>query len=297
MIKVLFSSLLLLPILFSGPCLAGEECSQAKELYQQAARLSAPQAKLKTLQKVIRICPDHAPAWNDLGVVYERSGREKEAMEAYRRSIQADPGLPAPHAGLGDLAMARGDFATAKKSFARFLDLLEKEKVRGDPFGLAKHEADYRDKLSRAELKSQIQTASAQGVVDKGIIVRGLRRIGRNRPERIALQNILFDFNSAELKAGSLPQLREMVQALVSPELTADRFQVAGHTDAFGSQVYNQKLSKKRAWTVMDFLVREGIPAQRLEARGYGETKLIVWTGSKEEQAINRRVEFVNLGQ
>jgi|GEM_PF-3828058 len=297
MIKAFISSLTLLPLIFSSPCLAGEECPQAKDLYKQAAKLSAPQAKLETLKKVVELCPDHAPAWNDLGVVFERAGQEREAMEAYRRSIQADPGLAAPHAGLGDLALARGDFETARKSFARFLELLEKEKARGDPFGLAKHETGYRDKLARAELKSQIQTASTQGVVDKGIIVRGLRRIGRNRPERIALQNILFDFNSAELKAESLPQLREMAQALASPELAADRFEIAGHTDAFGPQAYNQKLSRKRAWTVMDFLAREGVPAERMEARGYGEDRLIVWTGSREEQAINRRVEFVNLGR
>lgn len=67
--------------------------------------------------------------------------------------------------------------------------------------------------------------------------------------------------------------------------------EVAGHTDAQGSAASNQALSQQRAEAVMAALVQRGVPAGRLNAKGYGETKPVDSSGP-ENNPRNRRIEF-----
>ncbi|HEX5710179.1 MAG TPA: OmpA family protein [Sulfuricurvum sp.] len=66
---------------------------------------------------------------------------------------------------------------------------------------------------------------------------------------------------------------------------------IVGHTDATGSDAYNQKLSEKRANAVKEILVKEGVDADRLMASGKGETSPIATNKTKEGRALNRRIE------
>jgi outer membrane protein OmpA-like peptidoglycan-associated protein len=105
---------------------------------------------------------------------------------------------------------------------------------------------------------------------------------------------ILFPFNSAELTPETQGQLSELGRALVSDDLMALRFELAGHTDILGSDLYNDGLSERRARAVADFLEsRFAIDPQRLEARGYGKRHLI--DPADPAGARNRRVEVVTL--
>jgi outer membrane protein OmpA-like peptidoglycan-associated protein len=71
------------------------------------------------------------------------------------------------------------------------------------------------------------------------------------------------------------------------------KFEVGGHTDADGADDYNLKLSQQRADAVKEQLIKLGIAAARLTAKGYGETKPIGDNNSLDGKANNRRVEFV----
>ena len=84
--------------------------------------------------------------------------------------------------------------------------------------------------------------------------------------------------------------LNEVVELLgKNPGLQAI---LEGHTDSVGTQTYNQKLSERRADSVMQYLLQKGIPADRLSSTGYGETKPRATNDTKEGRALNRRVEI-----
>lgn len=105
---------------------------------------------------------------------------------------------------------------------------------------------------------------------------------------------ILFPFNSAELTEDARRRLDELGRALASDELAGFRFELAGHTDAIGSDRYNAGLSARRAQAVAGYLAeRFGIDPQRLAAKGYGKRKLIEPTAPDSPR--NRRVEVVTL--
>lgn len=101
--------------------------------------------------------------------------------------------------------------------------------------------------------------------------------------------NISFDFDSAALRADQKPRLDAMCSAMQA--LDGESFRILGHTDASGSDSYNQRLSQLRAEEVKRYLVSEcGIPAALLEATGVGEEAPL--DPSDPRADINRRVEF-----
>lgn len=106
--------------------------------------------------------------------------------------------------------------------------------------------------------------------------------------------NILFDFARATLRPDSLPQLDELGRILLAPPLATRRVALLGHTDAVGDAAANLRLSRERAATVADYLVRAfGIAPQRFDVQGHGERRLK--TPQTPEADVNRRVEVVLL--
>jgi outer membrane protein OmpA-like peptidoglycan-associated protein len=81
---------------------------------------------------------------------------------------------------------------------------------------------------------------------------------------------------------------------VIFKEYPRANFTIEGHTDSVGSKATNQKLSERRANAVRDYLIANGIDANRLTAAGYGEDKPIASNATRAGRAENRRVE-VNL--
>ena len=108
--------------------------------------------------------------------------------------------------------------------------------------------------------------------------------------QTIILNNIFYDFDKATLRPESDPEL-EKVYAFLSqyPEL---KVELSGHTDARGSDKYNEKLSRKRAQAVVDFMTNKGISKNRIVAKGYGESKPIESNDTDEGRQVNRRTEL-----
>ncbi len=108
--------------------------------------------------------------------------------------------------------------------------------------------------------------------------------------------NINFDYNSAALTPKAEPQLNSLGKALTNSELTGSVFLLGGHTDAKGSDAYNQGLSERRAETVKRFLIANyNIPAANLVSAGYGKKGLK--NTNDPFAAENRRVEIVNMAE
>lgn len=113
------------------------------------------------------------------------------------------------------------------------------------------------------------------------------------KPKAIILKNIFFDSNSAKLKSSSQQELQQLKALLLAqPNMI---IQINGHTDADGDDNSNLILSENRALSVKDYLIKEGIDAKRLSAKGYGETQPIDSNDTAQGRANNRRTEFVIL--
>jgi len=108
--------------------------------------------------------------------------------------------------------------------------------------------------------------------------------------EIVVLKGVNFAFNSAELTPQSKGILNEWV-ARIKGDKTI-RVEVAGHTDSIGSDAYNQQLSQRRAKSVVDYFVSQGVSIDRLKAVGYGKTKPVASNKTEEGRAENRRVEL-----
>lgn len=105
---------------------------------------------------------------------------------------------------------------------------------------------------------------------------------------------IQFDYNSAEISKTSMSSVQELGKALSNASLKGSTFVVAGHTDAIGSEPYNQDLSERRADTIKRYLTEKyGINGSDLVTVGYGETKLK--DANAPMDPTNRRVQVVNM--
>jgi OOP family OmpA-OmpF porin len=107
----------------------------------------------------------------------------------------------------------------------------------------------------------------------------------------VVLPGVHFGFDRADLLAPA----KSTLDAEVIPELRADpslSVLIEGHTDAVGSDAYNQRLSERRAETVREYLMSQGVSASRIETRGYGESHPIADNESETGRASNRRVEI-----
>lgn len=87
----------------------------------------------------------------------------------------------------------------------------------------------------------------------------------------ILIENIFYDFDRATLRPESETSLNELVKMLDdNPNVSIE---LGAHTDYKGSDVYNQRLSERRAQSVVNYLIEAGIDPRRLQAKGYGESK------------------------
>jgi outer membrane protein OmpA-like peptidoglycan-associated protein len=115
--------------------------------------------------------------------------------------------------------------------------------------------------------------------------------IAQKRP-KIDLE-VNFDFNSDQIGSKATPQVTALGEALSSAELKGATFILAGHTDAKGSDTYNQGLSERRAEAIKRFLSEKyGIEAIDLVTVGYGKTHLKNPSGPFLSE--NRRVQVIN---
>jgi len=121
----------------------------------------------------------------------------------------------------------------------------------------------------------------------------GLKRVVVDRP--IVIENIYYDYDKWEIRPDAALELDKVAQLFIdNPGLS---FELGSHTDSRASDTYNLLLSDMRARSAVDYLIRKGVPAGRITARGYGESKLVNHCSddvecSEDEHQANRRTEF-----
>ena len=102
--------------------------------------------------------------------------------------------------------------------------------------------------------------------------------------------NLLFGFDKSAITDEMVPVLEQA--KMILEEDPGTTFVVSGHTDSTGTEDYNQGLSERRAASVKNWLVSNGLSASRLQTVGYGETRSKYDNATKEGRKLNRRVEL-----
>jgi outer membrane protein OmpA-like peptidoglycan-associated protein len=198
-----------------------------------------------------------------------RHEAEQEAAEAARRAAEAEERAHAAEKERIAAEHAKLDAERAKSEAERGRVTAENQAS----------EARLERENARAELREAMARITAVRESARGLIV--------------SLPNILFETDQARLK----PEGREALAKISGVLMIAEGYtlSVEGHTDAVGSNEYNLDLSEKRATSVRDYLVSQGLSPANISVRGFGETQPIAANETAAGRQENRRVEIVVL--
>jgi outer membrane protein OmpA-like peptidoglycan-associated protein len=123
--------------------------------------------------------------------------------------------------------------------------------------------------------------------------------VGSDLAKTFDIKIIYFDLNKSLIRTDAAIDLAKIVEVLnQNPGMKID---VRSHTDSRQTNDYNQKLSDRRAKATIDWMVKNGISAERITGKGYGESQLLNQCAdgvncSEEEHQLNRRSEFIIIG-
>jgi OmpA-OmpF porin, OOP family len=117
------------------------------------------------------------------------------------------------------------------------------------------------------------------------------RVAARPRTKVDALSGTHFAYDKDTLTPQGRAKVRNLAATL--NQHGKRRIEVNGYTDAMGTEEHNQRLSERRAYTVMQALVEDGVAAGRVRVHGYGEANPVASNATAEGRAQNRRVEII----
>lgn len=235
--------------------LAEERRSHQDEL----ARLESSLTKTTDEAEHARLLAEKKEMEADMEREAKREAQER-AAEAFARAQRAEENAR---------QAAEATLEAEKKRLAA-----EEEKSRAEEEAF---EAQQQREQAREELRTALQSIADVRQSAQGLIV--------------SLPDVLFDFNEATLRS----QGRETLAKIAGALLVTDGYElrIEGYTDSVGSETYNLELSRRRAESVRDYLVTQGVDDERLAAVGFGESRPVASNDSPEGRQQNRRVEIV----
>jgi outer membrane protein OmpA-like peptidoglycan-associated protein len=219
-----------------------------------------------------------------------RAEGERAAAEEARR-LQAEQERQSAEAARLVAERAKADADAAAARFAQDQQAAEAarlaaEKARADAEAQARQaqaNAEAADR-ERAELREKMRQQLNQ-VLETRETARGLI---------VNISDVLFDVDKATLKPGAREKLARVAGILqAQPGINIS---VEGHADSTGPTDYNQRLSERRAASVRDYLVNQGIQPGTVATAGYGETRPVATNDTAAGRQQNRRVELVVSG-
>ena len=268
------------------------DCDKARQIYDRAVAVSDYNVKAKLYQKAVDLCPDYANAHNNLADAFEHLARYDEAIAEYRQAIRLNPDLAVSCFGLGDTYLRIGLFKKAEKAYEQGLMLKPTDHLAKVGLSIARRGvlcAQEKELITYITILNNLKDYTVKTMGPGGV---------RQRISRIRFGNILFDFNSSDIKPDSIPQLNEIGKALSSPSVKGVHFVIEGHTDNVGTEEYNMDLSSRRGKSVRRYLAENfTVQDDLLKVNGYGEIRPLAENRSPESRRKNRRVEIVAIHQ
>jgi len=149
--------------------------------------------------------------------------------------------------------------------------------------------------VSDTNAKPPARVAATPEVSDSAIVEELQKRaIPAERTARgvvMSLPDVFFEFDRSNLTSEARKNVGTIAEVLSG--YVTRRIAIEGHTDAMGTDAYNQKLSRDRADAVETALIDDGIDRGRLTSRGFGEERPVASNQTEEGRARNRRVEVI----
>jgi len=274
--------LLASPLLLCVACASAPPSKQlmdARRAYEDARTSSAanyrPDAVLSAKQALVRAERAHEDdpgSFREVSLAYvaEREAQKARAWGEYEVGVQA-------------IEQADDDY---KRKQAQLLAESQNDKQA----------AEQRLETQSSELSHE-RAARQQAEQRAAAAISSLEQIAQVKEEArgtvITLEGaVLFVTGKSELAPLAQQKLGEVAKALNDID-TSKRIVVEGHTDSRGSDEDNLTLSQRRAAAVRDYLVSQGVAADRITAVGRGETQPLATNETSEGRANNRRVEIV----
>ncbi|HJT86438.1 MAG TPA: OmpA family protein, partial [Bryobacteraceae bacterium] len=200
---------------------------------------------------------------------------KREADEAAARAAQEKAAADAARAA----AVEQQRVLAAQAEQAR-LSAQEADRARLDA-EQQRQQAEAEKAQLRERLRQQLNAILETQETARGLIVN--------------ISDVLFAFNKYTLKPDAREKMAKVSGILLAyPGL---KIQLEGHTDSIGSDEYNLKLSERRADSVRDYLISQGVPAQTVTAVGLGKMDPVASNDTAAGRQRNRRVDMVVSGE
>jgi outer membrane protein OmpA-like peptidoglycan-associated protein len=208
----------------------------------------------------------------------ERAAAEQAKAEADRSKQEAEL---AARKATAERAAAETAKAAALEQQQALQAENERTRSQAEESERGRQKAEQEKAEMRARLLQQLNAVLVTRDTARGLIA--------------TMPDVLFETNKYLLKPAARESLAKVAGILLAyPDL---RLEVDGHTDSVGSDSYNQQLSEKRAATVRDYLVQQGIPISIVTVQGFGRTQPVASNATPAGRQQNRRVELVVSGE
>lgn len=299
-----FLMIVTLAALFAGcATMPPNELVNARQAYRTAsegqvaelapAELHKAQEALKLAEQSFAKEPDSAKT-KDLAYVAQRKAELAGAVGAMNadtsRKDRAGAAFQDKQAEI--VRQGKQDLRDSEKQTADARAQLDKQAALKE----AKDKSDAEFQRQQAETARQAKQDLMDSEQRTADARAELARIGAVKEEERGLVvtlsgGVLFRSADSTLLPTAQVKLDQVAKALLA--VRERNIIVEGHTDSQGALSYNQGLSQRRADTVRNYLVKQGYPADRIQAHGMGEGNPIANNTSPEGRANNRRVEIV----
>ena len=256
---------------------ARQEMENRIQSAQSQAESSAQQAQLAKLQA-------QQEAEQRAQVEQEREAAQRAQSEAEQARLQAEQqAQQAENARLQaqqQAQQAEQDRQAALQQQQQLQQQADQSRQQAQQAEQARAQLQQQAEQQRTRLLNQLNQVLQTRDTARGLVA--------NMPD------VLFAFNKATLRSGAKLRLAKISGILLAyPDL---KLEIDGFTDNIGTPQYNQVLSEKRAATVRDFLIEQGVPVNNVMALGKGQSDPIASNRSPQGRQQNRRVELVVSG-
>jgi outer membrane protein OmpA-like peptidoglycan-associated protein len=286
---------------------AASTMARAKEQLKQADDAYASRRDKKTVTTAARNAVETAEEARVIAVQKKAEEDAQLAQDAERKAAAAREAKARADAEAEALRRQEADQARAQAEAAK-ADA-ERMKQQADQAAQQAAQQQQQAEAARAAALAQQQAAEAQAEQARQAAAQAEQDKAAMRAQLLAqlnavlqtqdtarglivnMSDVLFDTGSATLRPPAREKLAKISGiVLAHPGLT---LQIEGHTDSVGSDQMNQQLSERRADSVRDFLIAQGVAGSAVTAKGFGKTRPVVPNDTAEGRQKNRRVELV----